>query len=281
MADRRMVHRKVVESDSFYNLSEGAQSIYLHLTINADEDGFINGAKSIVSRFKNGQGKLTELVSKRFVLQFGDVYVLKHWRIGNSLKNDRTKPPTYPGVAAAIWVKPNRAYTDHPVAGCKTLLELKTGIQMESNWNPDGIQPESEWNPNGIPTEKNRTEPNKNRNEPNKNRTERNPETDFEIIWMEYPEARRGVMQMAKDTFRQEIASEEDSDLAVENLRLWKQSEQWAKDNGQYVPYLDNWLNRGTWRTRPTKMAVPYGATGELGEAELEAIRRVLREDAQ
>lgn len=272
MADRRMIHRKVVESDSFYKLSEGAQSIYMHLTINADEDGFVNGAGSIVARFKNGQAKLKELVAKRFVLQYGDVYVIKHWRIGNSLKSDRTKPPTYPGVAASIWIKHNRSYTDHPVEGCKTLLELKTGIQLESKRNP-----------NGIPIEQNRTEPNKNRNEMNKNLTEpnRSPEADFEQLWMEYPEDRRGSVQMATEAFRMEITSPEDADMALENLSLWKQSEQWVKDGGQYVPFLDNWLNRGIWRTRPKKMAVSYGASGELGEAEMEAIRRVLAQAEQ
>lgn len=278
MADRRMLHRKVVESDSFYNLSEGAQAIYTHLTINADEDGFINGAKSIVSRFKRGDLRLKELVDKRFVLQFGDVYVIKHWRIGNSLKSDRTKPPTYPGIAGKLWIKPNRAYTDHPVEGCKTLLELKTGIQPESNRNPNGIQMESEWNPNGIPIEQNRTEPNKNRNEPNKNRTEpkRSPAADFEQLWMEYPEDRRGSMQMAQDTFVTEITSEEDADQAMESLKLWKQSEQWTKDNGQYVPYLDNWLSRGIWKTRPKKLVT--SGSRELDDEELEAIRRMMKE---
>ena len=270
MADRRMLHRKVVESDSFYSLSEGAQAIYAHLTINADEDGFINGANSIVSRFRGGQTKLKELVSRRFVLQFGDVYVIKHWRIGNSLKNDRTKPPTYLSIASQLFVKPNRSYTDHPVEGCKTLLELKSGIQMESNRNPNGIQMESQ---------KKRTEQNKNRTELNKNRTEPkgSPEADFEKLWMEYPEARRGGIQMAQDSFSAEITSEEDADQALENLRLWKQSEQWTKDGGQYVPYLDNWLNRGIWRTKPAKMV---GTTPRaLDEDEIAAIHRMFADD--
>lgn len=270
MADRRMLHKKVVESDSFYKLSEGAQSIYMHLTINADEDGFVNNAESIAGRFKAGIKRLEELVNKRFVMQFGDVYVIKHWRIGNSLKNDRTKPPTYPGIAAAIWVKPNRAYTDHPVQGCRTLLEVKSGIRLESTRNPSGIHLESQQKGTEQKgTEENRTEP------------KRTPERDFEQLWMEYPEDRRGSMQMAQDAFRFEITSPEDADIAMENLNLWKQSEQWSKDGGQYVPYLGNWLDRGIWKTRPVKMAVPYGASGELGEAEMEAIRRVLAEDVE
>ena len=46
--------------------------------------------------------------------------------------------------------------------------------------------------------------------------------------------------------------------------------------------FINSWLSREQDRpgkTRPAKATVPYGATGELGEAEMEAIRRVLRED--
>lgn len=270
MADRRMLHKKVVESDPFYGLSEGAQCIYMHLTINADEDGFINNAQSIAVRFKAGQKKLAELVSKRFVLKFGDIYVIKHWRIGNSLKNDRTKPPTYPSIAAAIWVKPNRAYTDHPVDGCKTLLELKTGIQVESKWNPNGIQMESQQKG----TEQNRTE--QKGNELNRTEEKRSPEADFERLWTEYPEDRRGTMQTAYDAFRQEITSEEDADTALDNLQLWKRSEQWNKNDGQYVPYLDNWLLRGTWNTKPKKL-MPNTGPRELDEDEIRAIQRMMQ----
>lgn len=42
------------------------------------------------------------------------------------------------------------------------------------------------------------------------------------------------------------------------------------------MPYLSNWIVRGTWAVRPAKLAVPTGASGQLGEAELEAIQQVL-----
>lgn len=267
MADRRMFHKKVVESDPFYQLSEGAQAIYMHLCMNADDDGFVNNAKGITNQFKGGPAKLAQLVEKRFVLKFDDVYVIKHWRIGNSLKNDRMKLPTYPGVAAKIWIKTNRAYTDHSLPGCRTLLEVKTGIQMESDRNPNGIQMESQ---------KNRTEPNRtelNRTEPN-----RTPETDFEQLFYSYPENRRGSKATGFEAFRMEIASPEDFDTAIQNLEAWKNSDQWRKDGGQYVPFLANWIERGIWQTRPPKKGIPMGASGELGEAEMEAIRRILVE---
>lgn len=277
MADRRMLHKKVVESDAFYKLSEGAQAIYAHLTMHADDDGFVNNAQSIASRFKSGRSKLAELVKARYVLQFEDVYVIKHWRIGNSLKNDRAKPPMYPGIAAAIWIKPNRAYTDHPVEGCRTLLEVKNGIQMESKRNPDGIQVESQGGIH-LESQQNRTEQNRteeNRTEPNRSRKE-----GFEGLWLAYPEQRRGSREEAEAAFRAEITSEEDAALAFKNLADWKKSEQWNKsDSCQYVPYLSNWLTRGIWRTSPPKIGPVWGASGELGEAELEAIRQTLARD--
>lgn len=44
--------------------------------------------------------------------------------------------------------------------------------------------------------------------------------------------------------------------------------------------FINSWLSREQDRpkTRSAKASVPYGATGELGEAELAAIQRVLRE---
>lgn len=274
MADRRMIHRKVVESDSFYGLPPTAQALYLHLTIAGDEDGFVNCASSIASRFKTGKTDLQTLVKKRFLLKFDEVYVIKHWRIGNSLKNDRKKPPAYPGLAAKIWVKSNRAYTDHPVEGCVTLLETKTGIRpesqmeskTESEWNPDGIQ-------NGFPI---RTEPNKNRIRTEPNRT---PGGDFQKLLMEYPEARRGSEAQAEELFRVEITSEEAFGQAMENLTDWKRSEQWTKEGGRFIPYLANWLERGVWKTRPPDAG--YKERRDLSEEELEAIRQTMAEDME
>ena len=39
MADRRMFHRLVVESDRFLDLPVGAQLLYFHLGMQADDDG--------------------------------------------------------------------------------------------------------------------------------------------------------------------------------------------------------------------------------------------------
>ncbi len=267
MAGRRCFSDKIVESDAFYALSLNAQALYYHLNQAADDDGFINSASSIAMKIKRGKAALEELVKTRFLLQFNDIYVVKHWRISNSLKNDRLKPLAYAGIAAKIWVKPNRAYTDHPVDGCRTLHELKTGVHLESTV-------ESSWNPVGIPTEPNRREPN--RREPNRTLMDGR----FSELWNDYPELRRGSIQSAKVAFTEAIKTEENADIAIKNLCKWKRSEDWAKNGGQYVPYLCNWIERGAWRTAPANKSAPvWGASGELGKAELEAIQILLAED--
>lgn len=262
MADRRMIHRKVIESDTFYALPESAQALYTHLCINADDDGFINCAGSIAGRIKAGRAALQKLVDARFVLRFGEIYVIKHWRIGNSLRNDRLKSLTFPGIAAQIWVKANRSYTDHPVDGCRTLLELKGGIPNGiQSGIPNGFQNGSLIEPKG--TEQKGTEQN------------RSPEWVFDQLWQRYPQSRRGSKTAAKEAFRMEITSPEDGEAALDNLEAWSHSEQWNKDGGQYVPYLCNWLDRGIWQTKPPAAK----RERELDDEEVEAIRRMMAED--
>lgn len=263
MASRRCFSDKIVESDVFLKMSDSAQALYLHLNMSADDDGFVNSAQSIAGNTKKGKAALSELVERRFLLRFGDVFVIKHWRMSNSLKNDRLKPLNYANAAKQIWVKPNRAYTDHPVEGCVTLYEIKTGIHLESNRNPTG-----------IPTEENRTEPNRTE----ENRTEENPgEGGFQKILSQYPQDKIGNRQAALDAFKQAFVTTEDVDIALVNLEGWKKCDQWTKDGGRYIPYLNNWILRGAWKSNPCPGS--QGQARELDEEEMAAVRRMMEDD--
>lgn len=257
MAERRCFHRRVVESDGFLRLSPGAQSLYLHLNMAADDDGFVIGAMGVIGRGKTGRKNLQTLVERGFVMAFGEVYVIRHWRVSNSLKNDRTKPPAYPTIAAKIWVKPNREYTEQPEPGCRTLYEIKTGVTMAL---------ESSWNPNGIPTEEKGTEGNG--REPN-----RREDGWFDRLWAAYPEVRRGSWSAAREAARG-IVSEKDREKAMESLEAWKKSDQWCKAGGQYIPFLTNWLRKGLWQQIPE--AIPRSEPRSLDQDEVAAIRRLM-----
>ena len=69
----------------------------------------------------------------------------------------------------------------------------------------------------------------------------------------------------------------------LRNMRGWLINNPKNRKTGAGIRrFINAWLSREQDKprtARPAKASVPYGATGELGEAEMEAIRRVLREE--
>lgn len=150
MAQRRMFHADVVECDQFLDLSFGAQLIYFHLGMQADDDGFVNCPKQILRKIKRPPRELRELIDAGFLFDFDGIVVVKHFRVANSLKNDRKKPLSYPELAKKLQITQNRCYTTDLQEGKETLFDLRTDPGLEN----DGIHLESQENR----TKENRTE---------------------------------------------------------------------------------------------------------------------------
>ena len=113
MADRRMFASQIVESDAFTDMPISAQALYFHMGMNADDDGFINNAKKVITIIGASKEDLSILIDKRFVLAFpSGVYVVKHWRMANSIQKDRYRPTVYEEEMASLVIKENKAYTE-------------------------------------------------------------------------------------------------------------------------------------------------------------------------
>lgn len=106
-------------------------------------------------------------------------------------------------------------------------------------------------------------------------KSEDNAREEFEKFWSAYPR-KAGNKQKAFEAFKKADVSLDVLLAAIENQ---KQSAQWSKDNGQFIPHPTTWLNGKRWNDEMTGTTVPCGALGQLGEAEEEAIRRVMAED--
>lgn len=48
MAERRMFAKTIIDSDAFLEMPQSTQLLYFHLSMRADDDGFINNPKSIM-----------------------------------------------------------------------------------------------------------------------------------------------------------------------------------------------------------------------------------------
>ena len=112
MAERRMFAKTIIDSDSFLDMPLSTQSLYFHLSMRADDDGFLNNPKKIQRMIGCSDDDLKLLVAKNFIIPFeSGVVVIKHWKIHNYIRNDRYKPTVYVEEKAQLTSKENGAYT--------------------------------------------------------------------------------------------------------------------------------------------------------------------------
>ena len=72
----------------------------------------------------------------------------------------------------------------------------------------------------------------------------------FELFWNEYPKHKG--KPVAEKAFNKAI-KKIDIDTMLEAIRKQKQSAQWKKENGQYIPYPATWLNQERWADEDDK----------------------------
>lgn len=132
MADRRMFHRLVVESDKFLDLSVGAQALYFHLGMQADDDGFVAGPRLVARQLRRPYKDLQALIDSGFLLDFDGIVVLTHWRMANSLQNDRLHLPRYTQIAKQLFLNEQKRYTKIRTKGCKSLYSYKRNLIRQS-----------------------------------------------------------------------------------------------------------------------------------------------------
>ena len=103
----------------------------------------------------------------------------------------------------------------------------------------------------------------------------------FDAFWSEYPKkvgkgaALKAFAKVKKEAYQ----------LLVPAVQRQKQSAQWQKDGGQYIPNPATWLNQERWLDegvsapagRPGYRAQQHN--GELGRLEREAVARMMRDD--
>jgi len=112
MAERRMFAKTIIDSDAFLDMPLSTQALYFHLSMRADDDGFINNPKKICRMVGSNDDEMKVLFAKKFIIGFeSGVIVIKHWKIHNYIQKDRYKPTIYAEDKASLAVKDNGSYT--------------------------------------------------------------------------------------------------------------------------------------------------------------------------
>jgi len=67
----------------------------------------------------------------------------------------------------------------------------------------------------------------------------------FDIFWKEYP--RKQSKDEARKAWEKIDTTNGNLEKIMKGLELAKRSQEWKKDNGQYIPHPSTWLNKKRW----------------------------------
>ena len=143
MAERRMFAKTIIDSDAFLEMPQSTQLLYFHLSMRADDDGFINNPKSIMRNVGCKEDDIRILAGKKFIIPFeSGVVVIKHWRIHNYIQKDRYHETKYKSEKASLDLDENGAYTKciQGVSNMDTQVRLELGkdrIGEDNKETPD------------------------------------------------------------------------------------------------------------------------------------------------
>lgn len=111
MAQKRMFNKSITNDDNFLEMPISSQVLYFHLSMNADDDGFVNNWKSIMRMTGTKEDDLKVLITKQYIIPFDSgVIVIKHWRLNNYLQKDRIIPTQYQEELKQLQLDNNNVY---------------------------------------------------------------------------------------------------------------------------------------------------------------------------
>lgn len=218
MAQRRMMSDKVIKTDSFMEMPHSTKNLYFYLMIEADDDGFVSNPKTIIRMVNAVEDDYKILIAKRFVVPFeSGVCVIKHWLIHNLIRADR---------------KINTQWSEE-----KKLLVVDPDTQKYSL--NTGLQPSVNQVTTKCPHRLGKVSIGKVRlgKEPTSS-----SDDGFDSFWKIYPrKVGKGAAEKAWEKQKPNL------DVVVASVEAQMTSEQWQKDNGQFIPNPATWLNQKRW----------------------------------
>ena len=127
-----MFSKTIIDSDLFLDMPLSAQALYFHLSMRADDDGFIDNPKKIQRSISATTDDLKVLSSKQFIIPFeSGVIVIKHWKIHNTIQKDRYKPTLYTAEKSTLDVQENKEYVSSKNDCFQNVSKMETQIRLD------------------------------------------------------------------------------------------------------------------------------------------------------
>ena len=131
MAQRRMFSRKITESDQFLDMPMSAQSLYFHINMQADDDGFVGNVKTIKRMIGASDDDLKLLIAKQFLIPFDTgIVVIRDWKIHNYIQKDRYTETFYKHEKAMLETTDNKQYQVMDTECIQDVSSLDTQVRL-------------------------------------------------------------------------------------------------------------------------------------------------------
>lgn len=200
MKDRRMISESDIGSTKFIKNSLGAQALYMHLIVKADDDGFVSNALPVARMIGASQNEVDELVKNGYLLDMGDdVHVIKHWFINNTMRKETYKPTEYLNKRSKLYIKRNFAYTLNAEKGVSAKgIIIPTVTSLQQLWDEHDAEAQQKCDLNK--TKRNKT--NKSKKKGNKTNKNEESENEYEEMDVEsFHSAMDETAKIARDLF--------------------------------------------------------------------------------
>lgn len=272
-----MFSKSVIDSDMFLDMPLSAQALYFHLSMRADDDGFVNNPKKIQRIVGASDDDCKILIAKKFIIPFeSGIVVIRHWKIHNYIQKDRYKETIYLDEKAQISIDRTGVYVSEPCPTCiQPVSKVDTQVSIgKGSIDKDSVQKNQADEKQGLEnlvveslgietrslpynsilsTDELSTDNKSPYNPPKGERAathRRAKVTDYDAdgfaaFWEAYPKkAGKAAALKAWNKLAPDVVLQEQMGKALE---VQKQSQQWRKDGGQFIPMPATWLNGRRW----------------------------------
>ena len=139
-----MFAKTIIDSDAFLDMPLSTQALYFHLSMRADDDGFLNNPLKILRMVGGNQNDYDLLKAKNFIITFENgVIVIKHWKMHNYLRADRYKETVYLEEKSKLTLKENGAYSLNDDFGIPTVNQVVYQLDTQVRLGKDSVGKDS------------------------------------------------------------------------------------------------------------------------------------------
>ena len=131
MAKRRMFSLDIINTDNFLEMPATTQLLYFHLSLRADDDGFVSSPKRIIRLLGSSEDDLKILFSKQYIIPFDSgICVIKHWKIHNYIQKDRYTATIYKEEKSQLREDENGTYNILDTKCIHNVSKMDTQVRL-------------------------------------------------------------------------------------------------------------------------------------------------------